>query len=201
MQLIRSRADAEVLLHDGSVVSIRDATAADAAEVRRFMDHLSPSSRYLRFLMAIREFPEEMLRRLTHPAEDHEVVLVASTATAGIVGITQYVVDENEEGCEFAIVIADAWQRQGLGSHMLQALYRVATDNGIRYGHADVLADNYAMRSLASKLGCEIRTNAKSPFLLGICKRFDGSPAVRSLPSPVRCGGSRPYEAAIRHAQ
>jgi len=201
VQLIRSRADAEVLLHDGSVVSIRDATAADAAEVRRFMDHLSPSSRYLRFLMAIREFPEEMLRRLTHPAKDHEVVLVASTATEGIVGITQYVINENEEGCEFAIVIADAWQRQGLGSRLLQALYRIAMDNGIRYGHADVLVDNYAMRSLASKLGCEIRTNAESPFLLKICKRFDESHAVRSLLLPVRCGGSRPYEAAIRHAQ
>ena len=201
MQLIRSRADTEVLLHDGSIVSIRDATAADAADVRRFMDNLSPSSRYLRFLMAIREFPEEMLRRLTHPAEDHEVVLVASTATAGIVGITQYVVDENEEGCEFAIVIADAWQRQGLGYCMLQALYRVAMDNGIRHGHADVLADNYAMRSLASKLGCEICTNADSPFLLKICKRFDRSLAVRSLPSPARDAGSRHCEAAIRHTQ
>ena len=58
VQLIRSRADAELPLHDGSVVSIRDATAADAVDVRRFMENLSPSSRYLRFLMAIREFPE-----------------------------------------------------------------------------------------------------------------------------------------------
>jgi acetyltransferase len=201
VQLIRSGADSEVLLHNRSIATIRDVTSAEAADVGRFMHNLSPSSRYLRFLMAVREFPEEMLRRFTHPAKDHEVVLVASTATSGIVGITQYVVDDDEEGCEFAVVVGDAWQRQGLGYRMLQALSRVAMDNGVRYGHADVLADNYAMRSLASKLGCEIRTNAESPFLLEIRKHFDGSDAVRLGPSPGRCGGARYDEAAISHGR
>jgi acetyltransferase len=162
------------LLRDGSIATIRSVNSADAPGLQRFIRNLSSASRYLRFLMGIRELPEDMLFQFTHPAANGEAVLLATTAHAGIIGMTQYVVDDDDrDGCEFAIVVSDAWQRQGLGYRMLQALGRFAADSGIRYGHAAVLADNYAMRSLAHKLGCEIRVNAQAPYLLQIRKQFD----------------------------
>jgi len=194
VQLTGFRAAYKALLHDGSIATIRGVTSTDAADIQRFIRNLSPSSRYLRFLMAIRELPQEMLHRFTHPAKDREFVLVASTTGAGIVGMTQYVVDDDAAGCELAIVVGDAWQRQGLGCRLLQMLSRIAACNGIRYGHADVLADNHAMRSLAGKFGCEIRTNMQAPFLLKIRKDFDAADALSWPASLERSAGTRRYE-------
>ena len=174
--------------HDAAATTIRGIAANDAPAVQRFICNLSAANRYLRFLRPIRELPEDMLYRFTHPAREHEVVLVASTADDGITGMTQYVAEENGTSCELAIVVGDAWQRQGLGYRMLQALSQIATDNGIREGHADVLADNHAMRSLARKLKCEIRTNAQDPLLLRLRKHFAPKGGMPLVPSPGQSG-------------
>jgi len=159
-------------LRDAAATVIRGVTPNDAPQVQRFICNLSAASRYLRFLRPMRELPDDMLYRFTHPSSEHEVVLVASTADDSIVGISQYVAEENGASCELAIVVADAWQRHGLGYRMLHALSQIATNNGIREGHADVLADNHAMRSLARKLKCEIRNNAQDPRLLLLRVQF-----------------------------
>jgi acetyltransferase len=88
-------------------------------------------------------------------------------------GLAQYVADEAGDGCEVAIVVGDAWQRQGLGTDLLSALMDVAAYNGVTHVHADVLADNHAMRALARKLGCEARTNMQAPILAKISGRLE----------------------------
>ena len=45
----------------------------------------------------------------------------------------------------------------GIGYGPAAALISVAQRNGIAHVHADVLADNYAMLTLARKRGCETR--------------------------------------------
>jgi acetyltransferase len=147
---------------------IRPIVPADESGLQQFIRNLSLASRYMRFMMAMRELSGEMLDRFVHPQAGREVALVASSPAAGIVGLAQYVADEAGDGCEVAIVVGDAWQRQGLGTDLLGALMDAAADNGVTHVHADVLADNHAMRALACKLGCEVRTNRQAPFLVQI---------------------------------
>jgi hypothetical protein len=66
-------------------------------------------------MMAIRELPEEMLSRFAKPELGREAALVACSPSAGIIGLAQYVADETGTGCEVAVVVDDAWQRQGMG--------------------------------------------------------------------------------------
>ena len=172
MRLTGAAESCELALRGGAAASIRHVSAADAPQLQRFIRNLSPSSRYLRFLMAMCELPEDLLRRFTHPQYGRETVLVAVLGESQIIGLTQFVIDDDGAGCEFAIVVADAWQRQGMGASLLRLLMRMAAVRGARYGHADVLADNQAMRSLAAKLGCEIRTNPTAPYLVEIRKQF-----------------------------
>ena len=102
----------------------------DEAGLQQFVHNLSPDSRYSsfmmairsRFMMAIRELPEDMLDRFAHPEPGREVVQVASSPDGDIIGLAQYVADESGDGCEVAIVVADAWQRMGLGTDLLAAL-------------------------------------------------------------------------------
>ncbi len=106
--------------------------------------------------------------------------VVANTAALVIRPILP--TDESGDGCEVAIVVGDAWQRQGLGTDLLSALMDVAVDNGVTHVHADVLADNHAMRALARKLGCKVRTNMQAPILAKISGRLEPRNAYVRLP-------------------
>ena len=161
---------------------IRPISSGDGEALQRFIRELSQASRYTRFMSALRELPGHMLDRFLHPAPGREAVLVADSATEGIVGLAQYVTDESAEGCEVALVISDAWQRRGLGTEMLNTLMDVAGENAIRYFHAEVLADNYPMRALARKTGCDVRIAQAAPFLVEI---------RRNLETPVAFVGTR----------
>jgi RimJ/RimL family protein N-acetyltransferase len=61
--------------------------------------------------------------------------------------------DAEAGGAEFAIVVADAWQRKGVGTFLLGTLMRHAHAAGIGRLHGITLASNQAMQNLARKLG------------------------------------------------
>lgn len=179
MQLNRMGANASVNARSAAVPVIRPILAADESGLQQFIRNLSPASRHRRFMMGMRELPEETLDRFVHPQPGREAVLVAGSPADGIVGLVQYVADETGDGCEVAIVVGDAWQRQGLGTSLLTALMVVAGNNGIRQVHADVFADNHAMRALGRKLGCEARTNPEAPFLVRIFRTLEAPRVAR----------------------
>jgi acetyltransferase len=54
---------------------------------------------------------------------------------------------------EFAILVADRWQRRGLGRELLQRLVRIARDEGLHRIWADMLAANVGMRRVAESIG------------------------------------------------
>jgi acetyltransferase len=165
MQLMQSRAQAAGL-------SIRPIRSWDEVALQDFIRNLSLASRHARFMMAIRELPADMLERFVHPQPGCEAALVASLPSSGIVGLAQYVADDTGDGCEFAVVVGDAWHRQGLGTRLLTGLMAVARNDDLRHVHAEVFADNHAMLALARKLGCDVRTNAQTPFLKQIAREF-----------------------------
>ena len=183
---------AVVRLHGGAAAVIRRVEAGDAQALQQFFRDLSPASRYRRFLRAIRELPEDMLARFTHPGPAGEAVLIASLphSRTRIIGVAQYA--GTGESSEIAVVVGDAWQRQGLGYHLLAELMNVAVEAGIERIHADVFADNQAMRRLASKLGCRIRTNPLAPFLVQMTKTLAPAEYSREPGFPPRLGAPIP---------
>ncbi|HXF16648.1 MAG TPA: GNAT family protein [Burkholderiales bacterium] len=148
--------------------AIRSVRPNDEIGLQQFIGRLSPGSRHARFMMAIRELPDYLLDRFIHPVRGREAVLVATSPRGGIIGLGQYVRDEIGDGCEVAVVVEDSWQRQGLGTDLLEAVLLVARESGIRHFHAEALADNYPMRALARKIGCKIRINREAAFLVRI---------------------------------
>lgn len=165
---------------------IRPISPWDGFDLQQFIRELSAESRYSRFMMALRELPEDMLDSFLHPDPDREAVLVATSPANDIIGLAQYVADDAGDGAEVALVVADAWHRRGLGAKLLTALAKEAGENGIRHLHADMLADNYQMRGLAKKLGYQIAIGpalAKAYFARAII------PSSPHLPRPWRDRG------------
>jgi acetyltransferase len=176
-------------LRDGRPAWIREVRPDDDVAVGRFVQGLSPASRYFRFMMGMRELSADALRHFTQPEAGREAVLVATPGTSlgKVVGVAQFVIDDGGEDAEFALVIDDAWQRQGLGTRMLAELAGHAARHGVTRIHADVLADNHAMRRLAEKTGCELRANPGAPWVLQLSARLQAPlpqrlPAVPGLP-------------------
>lgn len=57
---------------------------------------------------------------------------------------------------EFALLIADAWQRRGLGGRMLDWLIEVARREKIRRLFAPLLGESIAMQRLAESRGFQL---------------------------------------------
>jgi acetyltransferase len=143
-------------LRDGRRVTVRPVLPQDAGLEQALVRALSPASRYQRFFAPIRELPPDWLQRLTQiDYRLHQALIVESFdgEEALAVAEARYVVDATGKVCEFAIVVADDWQRLGLARRLLAQLLRVAAEAGLRQMVGDVLATNHAMLSLARGLG------------------------------------------------
>jgi acetyltransferase len=196
VRLNRARPGVVGNARSAAVPIVRPILPAEKADLQRFFRSLSRASSYLRFMRAIRELPEEMLSRFANPEPGREAALVASSPRTGIVGLAQYVADEEGDGCEVAIVVGDAWQRRGLGFSLLRQLMGLAVERGIRHAHADTFADNHAMRALARQLGCELRNNPQSPFLVQLWKTLE-SPRATPIGSLAGRAGSDRRRATV----
>jgi len=148
-------------LPDGSEVTLRPIRPEDAQMEQAFVAGLSDSSRRFRFMNTVRELTPTMLVRFTQIDYDREMAFVAVTGEADSeleVGVVRYISNPDGETCEYAIVVADAWQGKGLGVVMLEALVEVARDRGLKSMTGYVLADNRPMLEFCRKLGFEIAT-------------------------------------------
>jgi acetyltransferase len=163
-----------VRLKDGRLAALRVACAGDAPAVQRFVRGLSVSSRMNRFFSPIRELSPDLLDRITRSRLPGEFTLVGESldgAESRIVAMAQYVVDEPLDA-EFALVVDDDWQRQGLGNELLGVLAEHAARTGLATFTGLVLYDNWPMLALLSRLHCEF-ASAGDPRLIRVVKRFD----------------------------
>ena len=67
------------------------------------------------------------------------------------------------KSCEFAVIVADEWQRKGIGSHLMKALMDAARQRGFRTMDGEILTGNNNMLGLVKSLGFQLQTNADDP--------------------------------------
>lgn len=150
-----------VTLSNGTQILIRPIRPEDSAMEQAFVQGLSPASRYFRFLDTIKSLSAPMLKHFTEIDYDRHMAIIAVRDRDGEpeeIGVTRYVVTEPADTCEFAIVVADAWQGLGLGRILLQTLIEIARRRGLRSMFGDVLGSNRRMLDFVAKLG--FRTDA-----------------------------------------
>ena len=77
------------LLSDGSTVEIKHAQAADADDVRRMHEQMSPDNSYFRFFSFSPQAPEREAKRLCRPDEPDHAALLARL-DGQLVGVASY---------------------------------------------------------------------------------------------------------------
>ena len=142
-------------LRDGSTVIIRPIVAGDRELLRSGFEQLSERSRYLRFQAPLTTLGERQLDYLTDvDHHDHEALVAIDPSSRDGLAVARYVRSAQNPGeAEFAVAVADDWQRRGLGTALLRQLAARARAEGITRFTGFVLEDNQPMRGLLQSLG------------------------------------------------
>jgi acetyltransferase len=141
-------------LADGTAIHLRPIRPDDAARERAFVAAMSDTSRYYRFLHPVTSLSDEMIARFTQLDYDREMAILALTADESrIIGVSRYHPNADGASVEFAIAIADDWQKKGLGVALMQDLIASAKDAHYQRIEGTVLNSNLGMLKLAATLG------------------------------------------------
>ena len=153
---------------DGLTVTIRPIKPEDARLEQSFVKELSAESKYFRFMNTIRELGQSQLTRLTQIDYDREMAFVATTMEYEReveLGVVRYATNPDAESCDFAIVVADAWQGKGLARRLMSVLIDTARNRGLKFMTGDFLAENRRMIKFVSSLGFVLSQHPEDPGL------------------------------------
>ena len=148
---------------DGSPILLRPIRPEDEPLEKQFFDYLSKETIYFRFFGYISQLSKNMLTRFTHIDYDREMAIVAEIEKEGhqqLVGVVRIVGDPWGEKAEYAIVIADAWQNQGLGGQMTDFILEIAQDKGYQVVYGTLLKRNTGMKKLFERKGFTVRSES-----------------------------------------
>jgi len=152
----------QVILRDGARALIRHIRKQDIALERRFLEALSPRSLRLRFLDTIQSPSPALVKQMVEidPARDVALIaLIVGETGEQQIGVARLCAEPDGRRCEFAVTVSDAWQRKGLGTHLMRHLIECAVARGLESMYSVDLADNDLMRKFAIHLGMRSETD------------------------------------------
>jgi RimJ/RimL family protein N-acetyltransferase len=138
-------------------VRIRAANASDVESLSIYFTGLSTTTRNKRFMGARADLAvvaAECVAKVSHP-DDFTLLaeLRLDEGQSTIIGETRYAYDAVARHGDFAISVADVFQRKGVGLQMMTAMERRASDLGHEMIAAETARANAEMRGLAKKAG------------------------------------------------
>jgi acetyltransferase len=151
-------------LPNGTNIVIRPIRPEDADLEQTFTRQLSDEAKYFRFMSSVQELTPEMLTRFTQIDYHNEMALIAVTDEGNHeieLGVARYVTNPDKKSCEFALVVSDQWQRQGIGHKLMHQLMEIARDRGLERMEGEVLSNNFKMLDLMKSLYFNISTSAE----------------------------------------
>jgi acetyltransferase len=162
---------------NGEELCLRPIRPEDEPRMVEFHRTLSEQTVFLRYagLMQLStRVAHERLSRICFNDYTRELALVAERAGGEILGVGRLTRLRGTGDAEFAILISDAVQKQGLGTELLRRLVDVGRDWGMRRIVADILSGNRPMQAISRKLGFAILPHEElSPDMVKAVKALD----------------------------
>jgi ribosomal protein S18 acetylase RimI-like enzyme len=171
--------------------AIRAVRPADLPALRDFFAALSPQARYLRFFAPVTPGPA-LLDLLSGGAGTTEAVV----ATRGAVIIGHAMAADrcgpsDSRLTDIGVVVADAWQGQGVGLALVRALITSAEARGVTSVTMDVLPGNYKVLAMIKGHWPEARTGYSRDYGTIRVQLPTGSGTGRRYDSPAWARGSQ----------
>ena len=162
---------ADWTLKGGQRVTIRPIRPEDEPLMAQFHKTLSERSVYLRYFNALKlsqRIAHDRLVRICFIDYDREMALVAVRSGADvqeILGVGRLSRLHGINEAEFAVLVGDQWQHQGLGTEMLRRMTEIAREEKIARVTGSFLEENYEMQSVSKKLGMKLVRALDEPLV------------------------------------
>lgn len=148
-------------LRDSMAVTIRPIRPEDEPLLVKFHHTLSEESVYFRYfhLMTLsHRIAHDRLTRICFIDYDREMALVVDrkdpeTGEHIILGAGRLSKSHGVNQAEFAMLVADPYQKQGLGSELLKQLIQIGNNEKLDAITAEILHENRPMQRVCEKLG------------------------------------------------
>jgi acyl-CoA hydrolase/GNAT superfamily N-acetyltransferase len=150
-----------MLLKDGTQLYYRPIHPTDEPRMRQLFYNLSQETIYYRFMQHMTTIPRKQILDMTYVDPRTEVAIVATVPEAygeDIVAVGRYYLDPKTNRAEVAFVVADKWQRKGIGTYMLNHLVKIARRSGISGFTAEVLRTNRPMQAVFNRANCKMKS-------------------------------------------
>ena len=148
----------ELKLPDGRRAIAWSLMPEDRAAIREGYEHLSPESRYHRFLSAVPHLTDQLLDHLVGEVDgvDHVALVLFvfneenDAVPAGVARVIRY--HDDPTAADVAVTVAEEWRRQGVASTLLAELMR-QRPVGVTRLVTTLAADNPASLKMLERLG------------------------------------------------
>jgi acetyltransferase len=145
---------------------MRPVVPADVALYPQFLARVSPGDLRLRFLAPRRNFPDQMLKRLTQLDYDRDIAFVAlQKGTGMLAGIGRLCCDPDHTRGEYALLVRTDLQGRGLGWELLQQIIAYARAEHIQRIEGTVLGENQKMVAMCREFGFSLALHPNEPGL------------------------------------
>ena len=138
------------------MTEFRPLVPQDRDAFQEFVRGLSADARANRFLAPVKELSPATLEAMTQPDQARHVAIVATDGDR-IIGEGRYVAVAGNGRAEFAIAVADDWQRRGIGARLLDSLMVAARFAGLQALEGEVLRTNTAMLEFSRRVGFALK--------------------------------------------
>jgi RimJ/RimL family protein N-acetyltransferase len=181
-------------LNDGRMVAIRPIGPDDHERLRASHARLSPESRYRRFLATKPELSSADARYLVEVDGSDHLALVATLPDEPgepIVAVARYIrLPHDPTAAEFAVVVGDDYQRQGLAGELMKRLAHAAVGCGVKRFRATMLADNIAIQRVTANLAAGPLKRRQLDSLTEVEIELAVAGDAATSPSPGRTTGT-----------
>lgn len=145
---------------------IRPIKPTDVTLSPEFLAKVSPDDLRLRFLAPRKNFPDDMLKRLTQLDYDREMAFVAIAEEGGeLAGIGRFSCDPDHTTAEYGLLVRSDLQGIGLGWALLKRIIDYARADGIARIEGVVLNENHRMLTMAREVGFVVSHHPDEPGL------------------------------------
>jgi acetyltransferase len=134
---------------------LRPVLPQDEGLLSAFLQAQSAAARRNRFHAALNPSPR-LCRQMSQVDYRRQLALVVCSLANGaeqLVAEARYCVTDDGRSAEFALMVDERWQRQGVGGWALRALKQAAARAGVARLEGEVLHDNQPMLGLARRCG------------------------------------------------
>lgn len=141
-------------LSDGTCVTVREIRPEDAQALQRLIDRSSERTIRLRYFGSMKQLSDEQARYFAEVDGKNRYALVALDPEdeEEIVAVVRYDREKDTDKAEYAALVEDRFQGQGLGDSLTRALIQAARQRGVRDFEALVLPENKGMIRLLCNL-------------------------------------------------